>query len=299
MLLIAMVVGCGEGDPVEVPRGPESVPDTLVVYVVNYPLAYLAERIGGGQVEVVLPAPEDVDPAFWSPEAEVISAYQSADLILLNGADYAKWVQRSALPASRLVDTGAAFGDRLIELGGVTTHSHGPEGEHEHGGWAFTTWLDPDLFALQARAVTDSLVAARPGFEVEFNQRFAVLSEELRDLDQRLAAAASRIGEEPLLFSHPVYQYLIRRYQLNAQEIHWEPDEVPDAVAWKHLEELLRSHPARWMLWESAPLPDIVADLDELGVASLVFDPCSLPPEQGDYMTVMSANASALEAVIP
>jgi zinc transport system substrate-binding protein len=298
-ILVAMVAGCGGNGPVEVSQVPEGTTDRLVVYTVNYPLAHFAQRIGGDLVEVVFPAPSDGDPALWSPDAETIAAYQSADLILLNGADYAKWVQRATLPGSRVVDTGAAISDRLIELGGVTTHSHGPEGEHEHGGWAFTTWLDPDLAGLQAEAVAASLIAARPSSEAEINQRFGALSDELRELDQRLAAAAEAIGDEPLLFSHPVYQYLIRRYELNAREIHWEPDELPDGHAWSHLEEMLQSHPARWMLWEGEPLPETVSGLQELGITALVFDPCSLPPEQGDYMAAMSANAASLEAITP
>ncbi len=59
--------------------------ERLVVYAVNYPLAWLAERIGGEFVAVVLPWPADVDPAFWSPDAETVAAYQRADLIILNG----------------------------------------------------------------------------------------------------------------------------------------------------------------------------------------------------------------------
>ncbi|RLA05886.1 MAG: zinc ABC transporter substrate-binding protein, partial [Gammaproteobacteria bacterium] len=61
---------------------------------VNYPLAYFAERIGGEQVEVGFPVPADVDPAFWSPAADAVAAYQAADVIILNGATYAKWVPK-------------------------------------------------------------------------------------------------------------------------------------------------------------------------------------------------------------
>ena len=58
----------------------------LTVYVVNYPLKYFAERIGGDAVTVVFPAPADEDPAYWMPDAKTISDYQKADLILLNEA---------------------------------------------------------------------------------------------------------------------------------------------------------------------------------------------------------------------
>ena len=79
----------------------------LLIYTVNYPLAYFAERIGGDSVEVVFPAPDGIDPAFWQPTTTDILGYQSADLILLNGAGYAKWLSRVSLPAAGLVDTSA------------------------------------------------------------------------------------------------------------------------------------------------------------------------------------------------
>ena len=124
--------------------------DRLVVYAVNYPLAYFAERIGAEHVEVHFPAPAGVDPAFWVPNAETVAGYQGADLILLNGADYAKWVTKATLPMSAMVNTTAAATDRYIEIEALTTHSHGPEGEHAHGGTAFTTWLDMRLALCQA-----------------------------------------------------------------------------------------------------------------------------------------------------
>ena len=57
--------------------------EKMTVYVVNYPLQYLAERIGGEHVKVVFPAPAGIDPAYWMPDVKTISDYQKADLILL------------------------------------------------------------------------------------------------------------------------------------------------------------------------------------------------------------------------
>jgi zinc transport system substrate-binding protein len=299
LLAAVCLVGCGSNDPAGTTRAVDEPTTTPAVYTVSYPLAYFAERIGGDLVQVVFPAPADVDPAYWSPDADTIAAYQGADLILLNGADFAKWVQHATLPQNRLVDTGAAFSDRLIELRGLTTHSHGLEGKHEHSGWAFTTWLDPELATLQAEAVARSLVRLRPDREAELKQRFAALAADLEGLDQRLEDAAARIAGKPLIFSHPVYQYLARRYDLNAADVHWEPDETPDDQAWDHFEELLKSHPARWMLWEGTPLPETASRLEELGVATAVFDPCGNRPERGDYLTVMAENAAVLESISP
>jgi zinc transport system substrate-binding protein len=275
---------------------PESV-DKLVIYTVNYPLAYFAERIGGDLVEVHFPAPGDEDPAFWSPDADTIATYQGADLILLNGAGYAKWVDRAALPSSRVVNTSESISDRLLPLQGTVTHSHGPEGEHEHEGHAFTTWLDPELATLQAQTIGAAIELLRPEQEPEIQQRMESLRSELLDIDSRLQAAAEALGDAPLLFSHPVYQYLINRYGLNGVEVHWEPDETPGGHAWDDLEKLLDSHPAKWMLWEGEPLEATVRSLEERGVSSIIFDPCGNRPDEGDYLSVMAANAVTLEGL--
>jgi len=100
-----------------------------------------------------------------------------------------------------------------------------------------------------------------------------------------------------LLFSHPVYQYLINHYGLNGVEVHWEPDQVPDGHSWEHLQEVLENHQANWMLWEGEPLEATAAGLVEIGVESVVFDPCGNRPEEGDFLSVMATNAVALEGL--
>jgi zinc transport system substrate-binding protein len=121
--------------------------ELLSVYVVNYPLKYFVDRIGGDYVEVIFPVPPDVDPAYWTPDAGTISDYQQADLIVLNGAEYAKWVKKFSLPRSKIVNASKGFKGRYITTKGVVTHSHGPQGKHAHENVAFTTWIDCQLAA--------------------------------------------------------------------------------------------------------------------------------------------------------
>ena len=101
--------------------------EPLNVYVVNYPLKYFAKRIGGDHVRVNFPVPANVDPAYWNPDLANISDYQRADLILLNGAGYAKWTAKVSLPRSKMVDTSSQFKDRYMTTKEVMTHSHGGE----------------------------------------------------------------------------------------------------------------------------------------------------------------------------
>lgn len=267
----------------------------MSVYVVNYPLQYFAQRIGGPDVRVTFPAPADGDPAFWNPSTEQIMDYQKANLILLNGASYAKWISHVSLPASRMVDTSMAFADQFIPIQSKVTHSHGLEGKHEHGDVAFTTWLDPVQAIAQARAIRDALARRRPDAKTDFNQRFESLAADLTHLDEQIAAIFTSGASRPLVFSHPVYQYFIRRYGLNGKQVHWEPDEAPTPEQWEAFDHLLANHPAKWMIWEGTPDGGTVQALKKLEVNSLIFDPCGNVPESGDYLSVMHENIQDLK----
>ena len=271
--------------------------DRLVVYTVNYPLHYFAQRIAGDHAEVVLPVPADVDPAFWQPDAAAIGGFQRADIILLNGAGYAKWVSRVSLPRRKLVDTSAGFSDRYIQTEGSITHSHGREGDHSHAGTAFTTWLDFRQAVEQARAVRDALSRWMPEQGDAFAGNFLALERDLLDLDAQLEAIVARDPARPLIASHPVYQYLARRYSLNLKSVMWEPDAMPPKPEWQILAELREGHPASWMLWERDPAPEISERLQQLGVQSLVFDPCGNRPGAGDFLRVMSNNVANMKRV--
>lgn len=263
------------------------------IFTVNYPLAYFAERIAGVVVEVVFPAGRGVDPADWHPDTQVVVGYQNADLVLLNGAGYAKWIGAASLRKRRLVDTSAEFRDRYIPIADATTHSHGPQGAHSHGEAAFTTWLDFSLAAAQARAVAAALTRLVPEQAARFDANLRDLEEDLVQLDRRITAAA--VGKQ-LFASHPVYPYFARRYRLDLLSVHWEPGKEPDAALWSDFDQLRKKHPARWMMWEDEPRPETVARLQARGIASFVFSPCGNRPAEGDFLSVMEANIAALEA---
>ena len=272
-----------------------SAGERLLVYAVNYPLQYFAQRIAGEFAEVVMPVPPGVDPAFWQPDAAMISDFQSADIILLNGAGYAKWVSRVSLPRRKMVDTSAGFSEHYIDTEGGQTHSHGREGDHSHAGTAFTTWLDFRQAVEQARAVRDALSRLAPERGDIFADNFLDLERDLLELDTRLAAIVARDPEKPLLASHPVYQYLARRYSLNLESVLWEPDVVAPENEWRGLAQLRAGHPAGWMLWEDEPSAENRQRLLQLGVQSAVFDPCANRPQAGDFMSVMSDNVAKLK----
>ncbi len=202
-----------------------------------------------------------------------------------------------SLPHSRLVDTSRGFNDAYIREAFADSHSHGPGGEHAHGGVAFTTWLDISQAAQQAEAVAEALARKRPDAKAPIDRNLGALKADLLALDQRMAEITGADPARPLFASHPVYQYLARRYGLDLKAVMWEPDEVPNERQWAELEAILRDYPAKWMLWESEPAEVSVELLHALGVESVVLNPCADRPQTGDFLSVMSDNTRNLEQV--
>ena len=268
----------------------------IKMVVSNYPLAYFAERLGGMRVHVALPMPSDEDPAFWRPDAKAIAQMQRADLIVLNGANYEKWLPKVSLPKLKQVDTSASFKDALIHVENAVTHSHGPGGMHSHSGIAFTTWLDFEQAGKQAEELAKALIRKRPELKSVIQDNLQKLSADLQSLDEQTKVIAAKLAGKPLLASHPIYQYLARRYGLNVQSVHWEPGEMPPTAEWAALGKMLESHPAHSMLWEGQPSNGIASRLKAMGVASIVFEPCANRPGFEDFFAVMKQNLLRLQS---
>ncbi len=291
IILLAVIACSGQ-------QGKTSGP--VVIAAVNYPVAFFAEKIGGALVKVELPIPAGVDPAYWTPDEAALQLYQEADIILANGAGYAKWMEKASLPESKIIYTADRLNDRYLTVNETTTHSHGSEGEHEHMGFAFTTWLDFEIATAQAKAVYEALLGTMPQHKEELNVRFKQLKIELESFDRKLIEYSKSIRGKAFVASHPVYQYFGQRYHLEIYNLHWEPDKIPSQHEWENLISILKEHQTGTMLWEAEPLPKIRQELEKINLNLVVFDPCSNKPETGDFMSVMRENvASLLESGIP
>jgi len=286
MVAAVLFAGCKE-------QQEQNVTKNKQVFASNYPLAYFAEVISGNSEAVTLPEIEG-DPAFWNPSVGDIVAMQQADIVLVNGATYEKWLDKISISKERIVDTSVSFRDQYISTENVATHSHGPAGAHSHSGTAFTTWIDFTQAARQAEAVKDALIATEIAAREELTENFESLKKQLLSFDASIETMTKNYSDVPLFASHPVYQYFARRYNLNLKSVMWEPDSLPDESMWKELQKLKREHPAAWMIWEDEPMAESVARLEEMGIRSVVFSPCGNRPDQGDFMTVMKGNIENL-----
>jgi zinc transport system substrate-binding protein len=294
LLSLLSVAACGQQEP-DNTRSDAALAALPRVATVNYPLAWAAEQLCGDTAEVYFPAPAGIDPAFWQPGSEELAAYQQSALIFLNGANYARWVAKVSLPTNRLRDTSRGFVDRLIEVDSGPLHSHGPEGDHSHGEQAFTVWLDLELLRQQVESMAVALAKELPIKNALLSWRRDETIAELGAMDEGLREVGEALAGAPLLYSHPVYQYLQRAYGFNGIALHWEPDQLPSEADLRELDQLLSGHPARLMLWEDEPLPGTRKQLEDRGIQVLVFRTLGNRPKRGDFSSEMAANIARLK----
>ncbi|MEH6593455.1 MAG: metal ABC transporter substrate-binding protein [Halioglobus sp.] len=272
----------------------QQVEDTTpYIVVVNNPLLYFARRLIGDEVDVRLLAPADIDPASWQPTVEDVLQIQGAELLLLNGAAYSPWLDKVSLSSSQLVVTSEAAKDHWIVLNKQVTHSHGPGGEHAHGSYAFTTWMDMSLAQLQAKTVAKALQKEWPEKRQDIEDRFASLSAELESLDREYAGAAAALRNHQLVYSHPVYQYFERRYEIPGISLHWEPDVMPSDEQWQALGDIETDRTL--FIWEAQPSLEIIERMGEMGIKFVVVDPAANVDSDG-WMAVQRGNIARLAA---
>lgn len=301
-VLATVAAGGGQAPVASADSTPGQAPGKPQVYVAFYPMAYFAGRIGGAGIDVVFPMPDDADCRAWIPDTATVQAFQQADLIILNGARLEKWVDWVSLPGSRLVDTAKPFEKEFINFEKAVVHSHGTGGAHAHEGLDPSAWMDPVLATIQAEEISKALCRRFPAQAATFEKNLAALKADLAELDAQLKSYQAVYQNQPLLVSHPVFNYIARRYQWNIKTLDLEPDTLPEETTVQLIQDMLKTHPAKYVIWESEPEPEVAAFLlQELGLTSLLFSPCEMltrdEVESGnDYIKVMRQNVVDIRA---
>lgn len=255
--------------------GQVSAQENDLVLSVTPALAVLGQEIAPNGITVKYPGPPDENASDWLPDDAMLRRYQRAELVLLVGAGYAGWVETTALPRARMINTSAGFEDRFIKQAlDIPDHQHGPKGSaNHHSANANHFWFDLALARRQAGAIADSFSALWPAQANEIAANLTNLETQLTRIETDLVEEFSRLGDVSFLASHPVYQYLERAFGLDLYNFHWEPDRHPTPDEWVEFDSALVADRKYIMIWEADPLPETRDELERRGVGLIVISP--------------------------
>ncbi len=239
-----------------------------------YPLAYLAERIGGETVvvtDLTPPGAEPHDIELRPSQAELLS---TADLTL-----YVKGFQ----PA---VDA-AARGDRAFDLRvGNDPDPH--------------VWLDPVRYRELSTAVAERMATLWPAHAAAIRARGVELASELVSLDAEFKTGLADCDRKTIFTSHAAFGHLTRRYGLNQVGITGlSPDQEPSPTRLAEVVRFARTNKVTTIFFESLVSPKLAQTVaSEIGARTAVLDPIESKPAGGDYTTAMRANLAALRTAL-
>jgi len=218
--------------------------DNLQVVTSFYPLAYMAEEIGGERVTVKSLIPANTEVHAWQPSPGDIMAADNADVLLYNGAGLDHWFEDNILsalgPKNRTV-VETTHGIELIEDG--HEHEEGTrQDDHDHGDVDPHTWVSPFIARQQAENIYKGLVRADPAGESYYAARWKELSSKLNLLDSRYKFELASKTNGTVVVAHAAYGYLAHRYGFEMHGvIGMSADQLPSAAALASLVDLMEA----------------------------------------------------------
>ena len=263
---IFMFSGCKKGQPQSpvLPPASSASPSRSLhhglprVYALTYPLAYLADRVGGHVVEIAsFSTDED------SAVRRIVESLTDEDLVLANSKDILSKLRKAGVNESAIAEVPPISGSS-------------------------TAVADFDLARRQADAICDALQKKLPEQIELFALNYNLVQTELLGLDLRAQKASQRMKGRPVLAPSSAFMPWAERY-------HWDFHCIlSDQERQQELVRQISKNTAPVVLIsdqvQSGKAPDPKVEV-------LHLDSCLEAPSKGDWLSIMKRNVERLEAL--
>lgn len=287
------IVGCGDDTTAETDVSFTVIQPRDVIVTTTAPLTWMAQQIAGDAVPVESLLPIGVNPAQWQPEPVGIATLQSAGLIVTNGAGLEKWVVKTTLPTSRLLDTTEGLAEPFIRYENVVIHKHGPGGDQSFEGVDPRTWIDPIIARHQASRIAEAASRSWPDHREMFETNLKVLHQQLDELDARYRSLAAKMKAVRIVSRQPAYNYLARRYQWDYHSFELEKGQQITAELLKQLPSPGQPDRRTIIFYPMKPIAP-----KQAGLKSVLFETGGTAGADFDLVKTMNANLDRLSTVL-
>ena len=239
-----------------------------------YPLAYAAEEVGDGRVDVSNLTPAGAEPHDLELSPQDVAAIREADLVLLLGRGFQPQLEDAAGGGQNVL--------RLLDTPDLGLH---PDGDPH-------VWLDPLRYAKIVERIGQAL--REPAAAARMQAR-------LRGLDREYRTGLAHCERREIVTSHEAFGYLAERYGLEQVAITGlSPEVEPEPAKLQKVVELVQKRGVTTIYFETLVSPRIAETVArETGANTAVLNPIEGLTEdeisQGEnYFSLMRTNLSTL-----
>ncbi len=263
----------------------------LDVVAAFYPLAFLAEEVGGPRVAVTELAPPGAEPHDLELSPADLRDLAEADIVVyLSGFMPAVDDAVAQLPAGRAWDAAGPADLDLTYGDGDTPDPH--------------FWLDPARYAAVGEELATRFAELDTAGRDAFTAAAADLSGRLTDLDTEWAQGTAQCANRYLVTTHASFGYLARRYDLTTRAITGlTPEDEPSAQELSATAEFVRANGVRTIYTETLVGTDLADTLAaETGARTALLDPVEGLNDESpgaDYLEIMRANLASVRTGQP
>lgn len=295
-----------------------------------YPMAFLAEEIGGKNVNVTTLVQPGQEPHDLEITARQTASLTEADAVLyLQGLQPAVDEAVAQTEGPRKIDAatltdlekhGAEVDGHAEESSDAHAEEHadehaeehseepgdGHEGHdhsHEAGGKDPHVWLDPAKYAEVAEGVSKAFQKGDPEHAAEYRANTEDLVDRLDALDKKFEDGLKDRKTDVFLTNHSAFGYLAEAYGLIEESLTGlDPESEPSAARVKELQHIAKEDGVTTVFYET-----LVSDrtartvAKDAGLRTDVLDPLEGITEKSrgdDYFQVMEANLAALQKAL-
>ncbi|MFF3329709.1 metal ABC transporter substrate-binding protein [Streptomyces sp. NPDC002888] len=279
--------------------------DKFDVVASFYPMAFLAEQIGGDHVHVTSLTEPGQEPHDLEISVRQTAALDESDAVL-----YLKNLQPAvddAVTQSQVKTKIDAASLTSLEKHGNEVGGHAAEHDDhkndELAGLDPHIWLDPVRYSQVAEGVGKAFEKADPDHAADYRKNTATLVKKLGDLNTEFKDGLADTRTKVFITTHAAFGYLAERYGLTEEAINGlDPESEPSAARVKDLEKMAAADGVTTVFYET-----LVSDKTAKTVAkdadlkTDVLDPIEGITKKSrgeDYFSVMKSNLKALQTAL-
>lgn len=270
-----------------------------------YPMAFLAERIGGAHVHVTSLTQPGQEPHDLEISARQTAQLQDSDAVL-----YLKNLQPSVDDAVAQSEVKTKIDAASLtslekhgnEVGGHAASHDGSKNE-ELSGLDPHIWLDPVRYAQVAEGVGKALEKADPKHAADYRKNTATLVKRLHALDTQFKDGLAHTESKVFITTHAAFGYLAERYGLTEEAVNGlDPESEPSAARVRELETMAREDGVTTVFYETLVSDRTAKTIaSDAGLRTDVLDPIegiTAKSRGTDYFSVQEANLKALRTAL-